>query len=84
MKDNESVSHTTEPPWLSMVREYVEIHGDPFAPHRGLTNYIEQTGEIHCCGCKAIGETSWPEWKVKIGHEPGCGWLAWRRMIDER
>ena len=64
----------------AMVRDYIEVHGDPFEPWESVGGATEK--EIRCHGCKAIGASKWPEWKIQIDHEPDCAWLAFRAAIS--
>lgn len=66
---------------LKMICETVEVHGDPFAPWQSSTDMSIQETEWRCNGCKAIGVSKWPDWKLNMTHESGCGWVAWRDQV---
>ena len=69
---------------LEMIRAFEEWNEDPFAPYSASTDLTNQVTEHRCYGCKAVGESRWPEWKLQITHEPNCKWQAWRRVLDAR
>lgn len=60
-----------------MVRDYIEVHGDPFAPYYS-TNLSTQTATWTCNGCRAVGHSKWPGWKLEMTHEAGCAWVVFR------
>jgi len=79
--------HPMSQPWLpaeveKMICEYVEIHGDPFAPWESSTNLSTQEKAWKCNGCAAGGVSKWPDWKLELKHEPGCAWLAWKKYVE--
>lgn len=62
---------------VEMIRHHVRFHGDPFEPYEAMTDYGKQEVEWKCYGCKAVGLSKWPAWKLEMTHEPGCAWVAW-------
>lgn len=69
------------PSVAKMIREYIAIHGDPFAPYETMTDFGRQETEHKCNGCGAIGLAKWPGWTLKIEHEPDCAWVAWTSAL---
>jgi hypothetical protein len=74
------MSELPESVW-KMIRDYIEIHGDPFAPYEAGTNLVCQETEHRCNGCGAVGMSKWPDWKVQLEHKPNCRWVAWNAAV---